>query len=202
MSAKNQSFIMVRNLCPRLPFVCLNLTKLGHLLLQETASVFSATMCAVNRSLIENFADRQTFARTGSPDAKKLPFFSDLHFLDVSVFSFSPSRRSLVSSSLNASLTTLAYNDNRCTRSQTPISNSQIPIKTQTIIPETTILHDLLPEILSLISLWSFIASLFASSRIVIFGHFDLVRHWRIDWPRRGPLGIIGHWAFRLPNSI
>jgi hypothetical protein len=115
MIATNQTFLMVRNLCPGLPFVRLILTKSGHLLLQKFTSVFSAAICATNRSLTDNFADRQTFARTGSPAGKNLPFFSGLNFPDVSVFSFSPSRQSLVCCSPNASLTAPAYDDNLCT---------------------------------------------------------------------------------------
>lgn len=111
MNEKNQSFFMVRNLCPGFSFVRLNLTSYGHLLLQNIASVLNVN----NRSSIGSFAGRQIVTRTGSSAAKNLPFFSGLNFRDVSVSPFSSSHQPLVVSSLNASLTAPAYDDKRCT---------------------------------------------------------------------------------------
>lgn len=193
MSAKNQSFFMVRNVCPRLPFVHLNLTKLGPVLMQKIASVFSTNICVTNRSIVGSSVDLRTFIRTGFLISQSQPLFSGLNFPPVSIFPVSPSRPLFVFNSTYASLAASAYGDKGCTYSQIPKTKVQTPIKTQTIKPKNTILYEILFEIWSLIGHWSSNTSSFVSSRVAIFGHFYL----GFDWS----LGI-GHWVFRLPNSI
>ncbi len=211
MSAQIQSITTVRKLYLKVTFWHQSLPIFLRFSLQKSTSF----LVTVGSSFLGDFSSRQTIARIGSPASKNLPFPNGLNFPDFSVFPISLSRPFLAFTGFNASLIASAYDDKGCTCGQIPMTKVQTPIKTQTIKTKKPIMYEILLEIWSLIGhclpaealakAGSSITSSFTSSRIAIFGHYDL----GFDWPRRGPLGIIGHWelvigdkTLRLPNSI